>query len=136
VEGPVINVRRLVALDITLHGPRFIAAEFGIGTPAIIAVGIILILSGQLILGAYLMLTGVNYIPLMFYMVVIVRRGSARAEVADYMSQNKHYVRKYSTQQFLLFLPLVVFGLAVWQELRGGRVTEPAEIQSPVEKHP
>jgi len=119
VEGRVINVRRLVALDITLHGPRFITAEFGIGTPVILAVGISLILASQLILGTYLLLIGINYIPLFVYMVVIVRKGSAGLEIADYMSNDKHYVRKYSTQQLLLFLPLVVFGLAVWQELKG-----------------
>jgi len=127
VEGRVINVRRLVALDITLHGPRFIAAEFGIGTPVILAVGIVLISSSQLILGTYLLLTGVNYIPLLIYMAVIVRNGSAHAEVAYYMSRDKHYVRKYSTQQFLLFIPLVVFWLAVWQELRGNQALETAE---------
>ena len=119
MEGRVINVRRLVALDITLHGPRFITAEFGIGTPVILAVGISLILASQLILGTYLLLIGINYIPLFVYMVVIVRKGSAGLEIADYMSNDKHYVRKYSTQQLLLFLPLVVFGLAVWQELKG-----------------
>jgi hypothetical protein len=118
VEGRIINVRRLVALDITLHGPRFITAEFGIGTPVILAVGVGLMLYGQLILGTYLFLTGVNYIPLLAYTAVIVRRGSAKAEVADYLSDDKHYVRKYSTQQFLLFLPLVVFFLAIWQQLR------------------
>jgi len=105
-------------LDITLHGPRFITAEFGIGTPVILAVGISLILANQLILGTYLLLTGINYIPLLVYMVVIVRKGSASAEVADYMSNDKHYVRKYSTQQLLLFVPLVVFWLAIWQELK------------------
>jgi hypothetical protein len=121
MEGRVINVRRLVALDITLHGSRFITAEFGIGTPVILAVGIGLILSDQLILGTYLLLTGINYIPLLVYMILIVTKGSASAEVADYMPNDRHYVRKYSIQQFLLFVPLVVFWLAIWQELKGRR---------------
>ena len=51
MEGRLINVRRLVALDITLHGPRFIAIEFGLGTPAIIAVGIFLAVRGPFLLG-------------------------------------------------------------------------------------
>ncbi len=123
VEGRVINVRRLVALDITLHGRRFIAAEFGIGTPVILAVGTILVLSNQPILGTYLLLTGANYLPLLVYTYIIVRNGTAHAEVADQVSEDKHYVRKYSVQQFLLFLPLVVLWLAVWQELVGNRVT-------------
>jgi hypothetical protein len=33
----LIDIRKLVALDITLHGPKFIMIEFGLGTPAIIA---------------------------------------------------------------------------------------------------
>jgi hypothetical protein len=73
VEGRLINVRRLVALDITLHGPRFITVEFGLGTPVILAIGIALILAGPLTLGVYLLLTGVNYVPLLVYTVVIVR---------------------------------------------------------------
>ena len=35
----LINIRKLVALDITLHGPKFIIIELGLGTPAIIAMG-------------------------------------------------------------------------------------------------
>ncbi|MDA4124836.1 MAG: hypothetical protein OK438_05245 [Thaumarchaeota archaeon] len=124
MEGRLVNVRRLVALDITLHGPRFIMAEFGIGTPAIIAVGTTLTLSGPLILGIYLVLTGVNYLPLLIYTVVIVRKDSAQAEVAEDLARNKHLVRKYSVQQFLLFLPLVVFLMAVWQELGQNRVPQ------------
>ena len=123
-EGRVINVRRLVALDITLHGPRFIIAEFGIGTPVIFGVGIALVWSGPLFLGVYLLLTGINYLPLLFYAAVIVRKGDANEEVAEEMSQNRHMVRRYSLQQLLLFLPLVVFWLAVWQEFRVPRVLE------------
>ncbi len=32
-EGKLFNVRRLVALDMGLHGPRFILIEFGLGVP-------------------------------------------------------------------------------------------------------
>jgi hypothetical protein len=63
VEGRVIIVRKLVALDITLHGPRFIMIEFGVGTPAILAVGGFLAATGQLVLGLYLLFTGINYAP-------------------------------------------------------------------------
>jgi uncharacterized membrane-anchored protein len=120
-EGRVINVRRLVALDITLHGPRFIILEFGIGTPAILVVGAALTSAGVTALGLYLFLTGLNYIPLLYYALVIVRRGTAGAEVSEYMAQNRHLVRKYSVQQLLLFVPMLVTGLAVWQELTTGK---------------
>jgi len=117
VEGRIINVRKLVALDITLHGPRFIMAEFGVGTPAIIAVGLFLMHTGPLALGFYLVLTGINYVPLLIYAVAIVRGRSAAKEIEEGMSADRHYVRKYSTQQLLIFVPLAVVLLAVKQEL-------------------
>ena len=117
MEGRVINVRKLVALDITLHGPRFIILEFGVGTPAILAVGGFLAATGQLVLGVYLLLTGINYVPLLVYAALIVRAGHGRREVADGLSQDRHYVRKYSTQQLLIFVPFAVFLLAAAQEL-------------------
>ena len=112
-------VRKLVALDIVLHGPRFIMIEFGVGTPAMLAVGLWL-MSGSLAyaLGLYLLLAGLNYIPLLIYAVLIVRGGSARRETEYGLSHDRHYVRKYSTQQLLLFVPLAVLVLAIAQELR------------------
>ena len=92
--------------------------EFGVGTPAILAVGGFLAATGQPILGVYLLLTGINYIPLLVYAVLITRAGTARDEVAGGLSQDKHYVRKYSTQQLLIFVPFAVILLAAAQELR------------------
>ena len=60
MEGRVINVRKLVALDIALQGPRFIVIEFGVGTPSILAIGGFLAVSGQPALGVYPRLTGIN----------------------------------------------------------------------------
>jgi hypothetical protein len=117
VEGRVINVRKLVALDITLQGPRFILIEFGVGTPAIFAVGGYLAATGQLVLGVYLLFTGINYIPALVYSILIVRAGTATSEVADGLSRDRHYVRKYSTQQLLIFIPFAIVVLAAAQEL-------------------
>jgi hypothetical protein len=118
VEGRIINVRKLVALDITLHGPRFILIEFGVGTPAILAVGGYLATAGQPALGVYLLLTGINYIPALIYAILIVRAGTANSEVAAGLSQDKHYVRKYGTQQLLIFIPFAIILLAAAQELK------------------
>jgi len=117
VEGRVINVRRLVALDISLHGPRFIMTEFGVGTPAIIAFGRFVIHSGRQVLGAYVLLTGINYVPLLIYAAAIVRAGSAAKEIEAGMDSDRHCVRKYSTQQLMIFVPPLVLFLAVKQEL-------------------
>jgi hypothetical protein len=118
VEGRIIDVRRLVALDITLHGPRFIMIEFGVGTPIILAVGAFLAAGAagfQLYLGLYLLATGINYVPVLIYAVLIVRAGTAKSEVADEMSANPHYVRKYGVQQLLIFVPFAIVLLAAVQ---------------------
>lgn len=119
MEGRIINVRKLVSLDITLHGPRFILAEFGIGTPVIIIMGLVLILDGiQFFLGLYLMLTGFNYVPLLAYAIWVVGKGTAKKDVEIELAQDRHYVRKYSTQQFLIFIPFAIIVLAMVQRLR------------------
>jgi len=118
LEGRLINVRRLVSLDITLHGERFILAEFGIGTPAIFLFGFFLMISGPSLLGWYFVLTGVNYLPLLAYAIITAKRHSAKSDVEAEMSRDKHYVRKYSIQQLLLFIPLAVALLAAAQLLR------------------
>lgn len=117
-EGGIINVRKLVALDITLHGTKFILVEFGIGTPVIIAVGLWLTIGGQFLLGLYLFLTGLNYVPLLFYAIVIVLARSAESEVAYGPAHDRHYNRRYSTQQLIIFIPLAVLILALYQYAR------------------
>ena len=118
-SGGLIVVRKLVALDITLHGPRFILAEFGIGTPAIFAFGLWLAFGEiESLLGVYLVLTGINYVPLLVYTIIIVRSGTARKEVEYGLAHERHYIRRYSTQQLLIFVPLAVLLLAIAQELR------------------
>jgi hypothetical protein len=120
-------VRKLVALDIVLHGPRFIMIEFGVGTPAILAFGLWL-MSGSLgyLLGVYLLLTGLNYVPLLIYAVLVVRGNSARRETEYGLAHDRHYVRRYSTQQLLLFVPLAVLVLAIVQELK--RTQSPSQV--------
>ena len=89
------------------------------GTPAIIAFGLFVIYTGQQAIGAYVVLTGINYIPLVIYTVAIIRAGSAKEEIKEGMAADQHYVRKYSTQQLMIFVPLLIVLLAVVQELRG-----------------
>lgn len=117
LEGRLVNIRRLVALDIFLHGSRFILIEFGVGTPAIILVGLWLTLTGtSVILGIYFFLTGVNYLPLLIYAILIVKKHSAESEVKNGLAQNPHYVRKYSLQQLVIFIPLAIVAVALIQE--------------------
>jgi hypothetical protein len=117
-EGRLVNIRKLVALGITLHGPRLILLEFGLGAPGIMAIGASFMLTCRyFIFGLYLFLTGVNYLPALVYAIVIYRKGSAKSEVEYGLAHDKHYVRKYSLQQFIIFIPLAVVIIAVIQEL-------------------
>ncbi len=121
-EGRLISIRKLAALDISLHYPKLIIVEFGLGTPTIIAVGLLLILgSSAFLLGLYLLLTGINYLPLLAYAIVLVRSRSAENEAAYGLSHDKHYNRKCSIQQLLIFLPTAVLLIAITQELKISR---------------
>jgi hypothetical protein len=91
--------------------------EFGAGTPAILAIGGFLAATGQPVLRVYLLFTGINYIPLLVYAILIVRARTANSEVVGALSQDRHYVRKYSTHQLFIFLPFAVILLAVAEEL-------------------
>jgi len=116
-------VRKLVALDLTLHGPRFIGIEFGVGTPLILAAGAYLAAGPAGLgrpLGLYLLLTGINYLPVLAYTVILLRARSWKSEVEEGLASDPHYVRKYSAQQLLIFVPFAIVLLAALQE-RGGK---------------
>ncbi len=119
----MISVRKLVALDITLHGRRFILLEFGVGTPAILLFGSWLILVGQPLVGWYLTTVGVNYLPLLAYGIVIGSREAARGEVEEDMNRDKRFVRGYGTKQMLLLVPFAVAILALVQLVRPSKPT-------------
>jgi len=117
-RGRLINIRKLVALDILLHGPRFILLEYGLGTPFLIIFGAWLTMSSLSILGLYLVFVGIDYVPLLLYAIVIIRERSASSEVDPGLAHDRRYVRKYSLQQFILLIPLVVPFVALVQEKR------------------
>src|SRR5258706_551245 len=91
-SGRIINVRKLVALDIALHGTRFIVGEFAIGIALGAALRVWLAVSGlplghaasafKLVLGAYFLCLALNYVPMLLYAIVLARSQSARREVA------------------------------------------------------
>jgi hypothetical protein len=115
MDGKVINVRKLVALDIVLHGPKFILTEFGVGPPTILAVGLWLVFTNAFLLGLYLFFTGINYVPLLIYAIVIARGKTANLEVTQDLERDKHFNRKYSTQQLMIFIPFAILILAIAQ---------------------
>lgn len=125
-EPAIINIRKLVVLDIVFHGPKLILAEFAFGMILLGALGLALTYAGFVIghfrvpwvalLGCYMLLLAINYVPLFVYALRIVRGGSAREEVAFELTQKERYGRKYTVQSLLLLLPLVVPLLAITQE--------------------
>ena len=115
-EGRLFNVRRLVALDIGLHGPTFILIEFGLGVPIPMILGISLVLRGFLLLGVYIFTLGINYIPALIYAVALRKSYGSVVDMED--PEIGRLNRKYSIQQFLIFIPFFVVVLAVVQWFR------------------
>jgi hypothetical protein len=74
-------------LDIVFHGPRLILAEFVVGVFLPLALGLLSLLRGraawQSILGVYLILVAINYVPLLVYALIIVFKGDAHADVSS-----------------------------------------------------
>jgi hypothetical protein len=124
----VINIRKLAALDIAFHGPKFILIEFALGVIGCAALGLFSIYFGlfhgpdhslfAVIIGCYLLLIALNYVPLLFYAISIVRHQSAKQEVAYELEHRDKYAGKYMRQSTLLLIPLAVPTLAVYQELQ------------------
>ncbi|HLJ82307.1 MAG TPA: hypothetical protein VKT52_12520 [Ktedonobacterales bacterium] len=130
-SGLFINVRKLVAFDIALHGMPFILIEFSLTVIGGAALGLFILLrtvfaSGTisilgLVVGAYVLAIAVNYAPLLLYALAIRSRARAREEVGaelDDREERGWYARRYGTQQLLLVVPLFIPLLAITQELR------------------
>jgi hypothetical protein len=104
-----------------LHGKHFILAEFGFGIVfpvlfAIINLRRIFVGAAQplwvTLVGIWLIGIGINYIPLLTYAVIIARKGS----IEDEGQSERVNVMKYSLQQFIIFIPLLVAIIALIQE--------------------
>ena len=131
----VINVRKLAALDLVFHGPRFILIEFGGAVVLAAGLGLLSIRSGlagsghpvvwEIALGVIFGSVALNYLPLLIHSVALVRSGTARTEVEAELGDMKQSSRRYGAQQFLLVVPFAILLLAVVQVLRPGKPSEP-----------
>ena len=121
-----INIRKLAALDMAFLGSKVIVAEYLAGVFGPLALGILSLVRQrapwQGALGVYLILLGIDYIPLLIYSVAILRKKSAREEVADELAHREKIGSRYFPQTFLLLIPLVVPVLAIVQELHRRKV--------------
>jgi hypothetical protein len=120
----LFNPRKLAAIDVAFLGARLIIAEYAIGVVLSVALGILTLTRGrshwQLALGLYLILIGINYVPMLMYGVAIARRGNARAEPGDELFDKRRAMAKYRRQSLFLLLPLAVLITALrpggWKE--------------------
>lgn len=122
-----LDVRKLAALDMALHGPRFIVIEFagGVGGCALIGAlslgaGTRLIshgISWQLILGAGLLWIALNYVPLLLNAIDLARRRTARQEAASELASPR-LLRRYGLLQLWILVP---FAIVIFAFLQRGR---------------
>lgn len=117
-----INVRKLVALDMVLHGTKLIVSEFVLTVALGLVFGLLSLVRGhaiwQIVLGVGLLALALNYAPLLMYAIFIARNGSAAEEVRSELSKGRSEVMRYTRQSFLLVIPLVVPLLAIYQARR------------------
>lgn len=121
----VINIRKLAALDLVFHGPRFVLVEFGGAVVLTIVLAALSLRSAflghgqpivwEVVLAGLLASIGANYLPLLIHAISLVRSGTAREEVAVELENASLSQRLYGTRQFLLAVPFAVLAMAIAQ---------------------
>ena len=109
---PRAQPTKLAAIDIAFLGARLIIAEYAIGVLLSVALGAFTLLRGgphwQLAVGLYLVLLGINYVPMLVCAVAISKGGSTHAEIDDELTDEGRAMAKYRWQSVFLLVPLVV----------------------------
>ena len=119
----LIDLRKLVAVDMVLHGRLFILTEFAVGVLLGLGLGGFFLWtslsSSPSILQVFLVFLGLwscgiaaNYTPLLFYAISIANSGTVKAEGKPELL----HVRRYNIQQFIVFVPFLVAIAAIAQE--------------------
>jgi len=115
----VFDVRRFTALDMygsagTRRRRQVIRAEFLIGCPALLVLGALSLLNGQLLVGGWFLGVGVNYVPLAVYSVILFPPGRLEAELAAVGDVRAQLIRAGAVQALLL-VPFLVAAAAAAQ---------------------
>lgn len=119
----LVEMRKLVAVDMALHGRLFILVEFAVGVLLPLGLGVFFLLTSRaaspLIWQLLLVLLGLwscgiaaNYTPLLLHAVSIAKSGTVKAEGDPELPR----VRRYNVQQFVIFVPFLVAIVAIAQE--------------------
>ena len=121
---PVIEVRKLAAVDMVWLGERIVVAEYALGVLLPLALGIFSIKAGvaqqsawQTVVGVWLVTIAANYVPLFLYAWSIMRAGTVEQEGRAELAR----ARRYGVQQTMILVPFLVVGVALVQEHRRQR---------------
>lgn len=114
----VIQVRKLVAVELTFLGPKIIIAEYAVAVIVGLLVAFFSLRAGlfithaawQVALGVYLLFVAITYAVLLAYALTMTRRGDYQDQIAAEVEANgtKTVFRKYRRQSLWLLVPLVV----------------------------
>jgi hypothetical protein len=112
----MIQVRKLVAVELLFLGPKIVFAEYGFAVVVGSAIGILSLRVGflrthalwQELLGVYLLFLALTYAVLLGVAIAMARRGDARKEIADELDDIPTTMRKYRRQSLWIMVPLAV----------------------------
>jgi hypothetical protein len=112
----MIQVHKLVAVELTFLGPKIVFAEYGFAVVVSAAIGLLSLRTGlfhthavwQILLGIYLLFLALTYAVLLSCAISMARRGNAREEIADELDDTRSTFRKYRRQSLWILVPLAV----------------------------
>jgi hypothetical protein len=118
----MIQVRKLVAVELTFLGPKLVFAEYGFAVVVGAAIGILSLRVGLLrthalwqeLLGIYLLFLALTYAVLLG-LAIAIARGGVREEIAGELHDVPAAFRKYRKQSLWLLVPLAVPLAAIHQ---------------------
>ena len=112
----MVQVRKLIAVELIYLGPKIVFAEYGFAVLVGAAIGILSLRVGllrthllwQVLLGVYLLFLALTYAVLLWLAIAMAHRGDAREEIADELPGVPATFRKYRRQSLWILVPLVV----------------------------
>ena len=133
----MIQVRKLVAVELTYLGPKIIIAEYAIAVVIGLLVAVLSLRAGlfithaawQIALSIYLLPVALTYAVLLVLAVSLARRGDFQAEIAGEVEVvgTKAIFRKYRRQSLWILVPLVVPLVAFKERKRPRQASPPNE---------
>ena len=112
----MIQVRKLVAVELTFLGPKIVIAEYGFAVVVGTVLGLLSLRVGlfrthatwQVVMGIYLLFLAITYAVLLAEAIAMARRGDCREELGDELEDTGAAMRKYRGQSLWLLVPMAV----------------------------